>query len=115
MKKKLVVVAMLLFAICFTGFAKEAITAESSQYIAKTSTKGSKEKEYTFTVAGKVKTENGWILKKETFRIIDTSLSSAQQKAKDKFVRMYGYSKVDTGSVTIVCESTKNMCRLEEE
>ena len=114
MKKTLVMVAMLLFAISFTGFAKEAITAESSQYIAKTSTKGSKEKEYTFTVVGKVITHDGWILKRETFRIIDTSLSSAQTKAKNKFLNIYS-GKVDTSSVTIVCESTKNMCRLEEE
>ena len=35
MKKKLVVMAVLLSAICFTGFAQEAFNSEAPRYIAK--------------------------------------------------------------------------------
>lgn len=108
MKKKLVVVAMLLFAICFTGFAKEAITAESSQYIAKES----EEKEYTFVVLGKIKVNGKWEHRKERFVIIDKSLSSAQGKARKKFISMYHGYTIDYPSITITCESTNNACQL---
>lgn len=88
MKKKLVLMAMLLFAICFAGFAQEAFSAEPSQYVAK----AEEEKEYTFNVAGQVKIDGKWVLKRERITVTAKSQISAENKARDEFSRMYtGY------------------------
>ena len=115
MKKKLVVVAMLLFAICFTGFAKEAITAESSQYIAKAEPKSTKQQSFTFIVFGRVKPKDDknsdYTSKKEWFKIMATSMEDAQKEAIEKFKRMYSSYTIEKDSITITCEDTGNQCR----
>lgn len=85
MKKKLVVVAMLLFAVCFSGFAQEAFSAESSQYVAK----AEEAKEYTFNVAGQVKIDGKWVLRRERITVTAKSQSAAERRAKDEFSRIY--------------------------
>jgi hypothetical protein len=88
MKKKLVLIAMLLFAICFAGFAQEAFSAEPSQYVAKAEEK----KEFTFIVAGQVKIEGKWVLKRERITVTAEFQSRAEEKARNEFSRMYtGY------------------------
>ena len=88
MKKKLVVMAVLLSAFCFTGFAQKAFNSETPRYIAK----AAEEKEYTFIVFGKVLIDGDWVEKREKFTFIDKSQSNAQDRAKNAFSYMYtGY------------------------
>ena len=117
MKKKLVIMAVLLSAICFTGFAQEAFNSEAPRYIAK-ETKA-KEKEYTFIVSGQVKIDGEWVLKREKFVIIDKSLFDAEKRARDKFSILYTGRTVSAApygsikSVVVTCESVKeNVCEL---
>ena len=108
MNKKIVMMAILLSAVCFTGFAQEALTPEVQHYIAQ----GNKteEKEYTFIVSGEVKMDGEWVFKKEKFTIIAKSRTSAETQAKNSFNNMYGtYQKCN---VTLICESTKDACKL---
>ena len=115
MKKKLIVVAMLLFAICFTGFAKEAITAESSQYIAKEETKSTKPQAFTFIVIARVKPKNDknsdYTFRKEWFRIMGTSMETAKKEAISRFQQMYSSYTIEKGSITVTCEDSGNQCR----
>ena len=104
MKKKLAVMAIVLSAFCFTGFAQEVFNSTSSQYVAK----GEKKREYTLIVTGEVKIGGEWTRKKERFVIMAESKSKAENKARDKFRNLYkGYS---TQGVTVTCESTGNRC-----
>ena len=108
MNKKIVMMAILLSAVCFTGFAQEALTPEVQHYVAQ----GNKteEKEYTFIVSGEVKMDGEWVFKKEKFTIIAKSRTSAENNAKIKFRNMYGtYEK---RNITLICESTKDACKL---
>lgn len=108
MNKKIVMMAILLSAVCFTGFAQEALTPEVQHYVAQ----GNKteEKEYTFIVSGEVKMDGEWVFKKEKFTIIAKSRTSAETQAKNKFSNMYGF--YEKRSITITCESTKNACQI---
>jgi len=115
MKKKLVVVAMLLFAVCFAGFAQGAFSAEPSQYVAK----AEEEKEYTFIVSGELLARNSpdWFFRRDRFVIIAKSLKGAERMAKNKFTNKYiyiGYSDAENlGRIrgfTIECESVRNAC-----
>ena len=104
MKKKLAVMAIVLSAFCFTGFAQEVFNPTSSQYVAK----GETEKEYTVVHIGQVKIDGVWQHRKERFVIMAESKSKAENKARDKFRNLYkGYS---TQGVTVTCESTGNRC-----
>lgn len=89
MKKKLVLMAVLLFAICFAGFAQEAFSAEPSQYVAK----ADEEKEFTFIVAGQVKIDGKWVLRRERITVTAKSQLRAEERARNEFSRMYtGYT-----------------------
>ena len=112
MKKKLVVVAMLLFAISFSCFAQEAFSVDPSQYVAK-----AEEKEYTVVVSGKVKINDKWVLKTERFTVVAKSYSSAEARAKDQFSLMYTGQSYNTAfnnnlveRLAIKCETTGNRC-----
>ena len=108
MKKKLVVMAVLLSAICFTGFAQEAPNLEASQYIAK----ASEEKEYTFIVFGQVQIDGKWVDKREKFVFIAKSMKGAQTRAHNTFVEMY-CGNGGVRNVKITCEAVKdNVCKL---
>jgi len=110
MKKKLVVMAMLLFAICFAGFAQGAFSAEPSQYVAKAE---EEKKEYTIVVRGKILEKAGGsktITKEETFVLIDTSLSSARSRAKRAFRDLYGRLVVET---IIMSEKINESCQIQ--
>lgn len=104
MKKKLAVMAIVLSAFCFTGFAQEVFNSTSSQYVAK----GEKKKEYTLIVTGEVKIGGEWKFKKERFVIIAKSHTEAEEIAIKKFNQMYG--SYYTRNVTFICESTKDRC-----
>ena len=114
MEKKLVLMAMLLFAICFAGFAQEAFSVDPSQYVAK----AEEEKEFTLIVAGQVKIDGKWVLKRERFVIIARRLGDAESAAKNKFSYLYtgdSYAFATTGvkrikSVVVTCESTRDAC-----
>ena len=109
MKKKLVLMAVLLSAICFTGFAQEAFNLEASQYIAK----ASEEKEYTLIVVGRVRIKKEWVFKREKFTIAATSYDNAETKAKNKFKTIYHSYQIDVDGVSVTCESVKeNVCEL---
>jgi len=115
MKKKLIVVAMLLFAICFTGFAKETITAESSQYIAK----GSKrtETQYTVVVQADVYSDDrNFEVKTETFIIVAEDHKIAENKAIRKFKALYAHEPNNyTGHIkriVVRCSSLNNACMM---
>ena len=117
MKKKLVLMAMLLFAICFAGFAQEAVNTGSSKYIAK----GDVEKEYTLIVFGKVWIDGSWQDKKERFVIIAKSVNAAEKIAKNKFATIYTTSndyrvaidRKELKKLSVICESTKDACNYD--
>ena len=116
MKKKLIVVAMLLFAICFSGFAKEAITAESSQYIAKGSKKT--ETQYTVVVQADVydDEEENFEVKTETFIIVAENRKVAENEAirkfKDLYARGYNHYTGHIKRIVVRCSSIDNACRM---
>ncbi len=110
MKKKLVIMAILLSAFCFTGFAQEVLNSEAPRYIAK----ASDEKEYTFIVLGRVFINGHWVKKQEKFVIISESKNEAEDSARAKFKIMYSNTAGDNiRDVVITCESVKdNVCQL---
>lgn len=108
MKKKLAVMAILLSAFCFTGFAQEAPNSETPRYIAKES----EEKEYTFIVFGQVQIDGKWVDKREKFVFIAKSMKGAQTRAHNTFVEMY-CGNGGVRNVKITCEAVKdNVCKL---
>ena len=110
MNKKFVIMAILLSAFCFTGFAQEVLNSEAPRYIAK----ASEEKEYTFIVFGKVFINGQWVEKREKFVIISKSQNEAEDSAHAKFKIMYSNTAGDNiRRVVITCESIKdNACQL---
>ena len=115
MKKKLVLMAVLLFAICFAGFAQEAFSAEPSQYVAK----AEEEQEYTFILSAEFR-ETGsptWFFRQDKLVVIATSLEKARNMATDRFVKRHidmNYSNAinltQIRKFSIVCESPNNAC-----
>ena len=111
MKKKFVIMALLLSAFCFTGFAQEVLNSEAPRYIAQTNK--SAKKEYTLIVVGQVKINKEWRFKREKFTIAATSYDNAESKAKERFKAIYHGYPVDAASVSVTCESIKdNACQL---
>lgn len=109
MKKKLVVMAVLLSAICFTGFAQEAFNSEAPRYIAKES----EEKEYTVVVEADVWKDGKATHDTQTFTIIAKDKSAAEKEAIKRFKTWHGDSKGNNLSRLMVrCTSTKDACRL---
>ena len=109
MKKKLVVMAVLLSAIWFTGFAQEAFNSEAPRYIAKES----EEKEYTVVVEADVWKDGKATHDTQTFTIIAKDKSAAEKEAIKRFKTWHGDSKGNNLSRLMVrCTSTKDACRL---
>lgn len=108
MKKKLVMLAVMLSAFCFIGFAQEVFNSEVPRYIAQEN----KEKEYTFIVFGRVQTGGQWVEKREKFVIFAKTIKDAENSADRKFRGMYG-GNVAPRNVVITCESIRdNVCEL---
>ena len=115
MKKKLVVMTMLLFAVCFAGFAHGAFSAEPSQYVAK----AEEGQEYTFILSAEFR-ETGsptWFFRQDKLVVIATSLEKARDIARDRFVKrhinmnyFYANNAEQIRKFSIACESPNNAC-----
>ncbi len=109
MKKKLVMLAVMLSAFCFIGFAQEVFNSEVPRYIAQ----GNKEKEYTLIVFGRVQTGEQRVEKREKFVIFAKTITEAENTAIDKFRKMYANSSNSPSNVVVTCESIRdNVCEL---
>lgn len=115
MKKNILFVFMLLFAICFAGFAQEAFSAEPSQYVAK----ADEEQEYTFILSAELREigSSKWFFRQDKLVVIAESLEKARDMARDRFVKRHinmDYLCAGQGGhirkFSIVCESPNNTC-----
>ena len=110
MNKKFVIMALLLSAFCFTGFAQEMSNPETPRYIAK----ASEENEYTVVVEADI-WENGKKVahETETFTIIAKDKSAAENEAIKRFKKLHDNGHAGHLQRLIVrCTSTKDACRL---
>lgn len=115
MKKKLVLMAVLLFAICFSVFAQEAFSVDPSQYVAK----AEEGQEYTFILSAEFR-ETGsptWFFRQDKLVVIAESLEKARDMARDRFVKrhinmnyFYANNAGQIRKFSIVCESPNNAC-----
>ncbi len=96
MYKKLLVLAALMSAVCFTAVAHETLNTQGSYYVAKA-------QEFTVTVRGM----NGKDKVEKSMSVTDDTAAAAKESAKQLFKHQYPKA---TDIVVVACNPKKGVC-----